>query len=74
MDHRALIRRITEYFLALLVISFVSYRPPVDLKTMSGIESIKPNGNKEIVLNFITPHQKWGIHSTLQQPAPDAWP
>jgi nitrate reductase alpha subunit len=43
---------------------FVSYRPPVDLKTMSGIESIKPNGNKEIVLNFITPHQKWGIHST----------
>ena len=24
----------------------------------------RPNGNKEIVLNFITPHQKWGIHST----------
>ena len=24
----------------------------------------KPNGNKEISLNFITPHQKWGIHST----------
>ncbi len=24
----------------------------------------KPNGNKEIVLNWITPHQKWGIHST----------
>ena len=24
----------------------------------------KPNGNPEIVLNFITPHQKWGIHST----------
>jgi nitrate reductase alpha subunit len=24
----------------------------------------KPNGNKEIALNFITPHQKWGIHST----------
>ena len=22
------------------------------------------NGNPEIVLNFITPHQKWGIHST----------
>jgi nitrate reductase alpha subunit len=22
------------------------------------------NGNGEIVLNFITPHQKWGIHST----------
>ena len=24
----------------------------------------QPNGNPEIVLNFITPHQKWGIHST----------
>jgi nitrate reductase alpha subunit len=24
----------------------------------------KPNGNPQIVLNFITPHQKWGIHST----------
>ena len=24
----------------------------------------KPNGHQEIVLNWITPHQKWGIHST----------
>ncbi len=24
----------------------------------------KPNGNPELVLNWITPHQKWGIHST----------
>ena len=43
---------------------FGSYRPPVDLKTTAGIHNIKPNGNKEIQLNFITPHQKWGIHST----------
>ncbi|MCY4756309.1 nitrate reductase subunit alpha [Pelomonas aquatica] len=43
---------------------FTSYRPPVDLKATGGIEGIKPNGNPEIVLNFITPHQKWGIHST----------
>jgi nitrate reductase alpha subunit len=43
---------------------FGSYRPPVDLKTTNGIHNIKPNGNKEIQLNFITPHQKWGIHST----------
>jgi len=43
---------------------FTSYRPPVDLKTTEGIHGIKPNGNKEILLNFITPHQKWGIHST----------
>ncbi len=43
---------------------FGSYRPPVDLKTTAEIHNIKPNGNKEIQLNFITPHQKWGIHST----------
>ena len=28
------------------------------------MKTIRPNGNKEIALNFITPHQKWGIHST----------
>jgi nitrate reductase / nitrite oxidoreductase, alpha subunit len=43
---------------------FSSYRPPVDLKTTAGIHGVKPNGQPEIVLNFITPHQKWGIHST----------
>jgi nitrate reductase alpha subunit len=43
---------------------FSTYRPPVDLKTTGEIQNIKPNGNREIVLNFITPHQKWGIHST----------
>ncbi len=43
---------------------FSSYRPPVDLKTTSDLHNIKPNGNPEILLNFITPHQKWGIHST----------
>ncbi len=43
---------------------FVTWKPPVDLKTIPGMQGRKPNGNKEIVLNFITPHQKWGIHST----------
>jgi nitrate reductase alpha subunit len=43
---------------------FSSYRPPVDLKAVVGMKDRKPNGNKEISLNFITPHQKWGIHST----------
>ncbi len=41
-----------------------TYRPPVDMKTVEPIIGKKPNGNKEVVLNFITPHQKWGIHST----------
>jgi nitrate reductase alpha subunit len=40
------------------------YRPPVDTKTIEPIINKKSNGNDQIVLNFITPHQKWGIHST----------
>ncbi|MFP4002600.1 MAG: nitrate reductase subunit alpha [Alphaproteobacteria bacterium] len=40
------------------------YRPPVDTKTIAPIINERSNGNKQIVLNFITPHQKWGIHST----------
>ncbi|UCH49792.1 MAG: nitrate reductase subunit alpha [Betaproteobacteria bacterium] len=40
------------------------YRPPVDLKTIVPVQGNKSNGNPEVVLNFITPHQKWGIHST----------
>ena len=40
------------------------YKPPVDLKTIAPIQGQKSNGNPEVVLNFITPHQKWGIHST----------
>ncbi|MGE5094575.1 MAG: nitrate reductase subunit alpha [Betaproteobacteria bacterium] len=42
----------------------VTYRPPVDLKTTAEIHNRKGNGHPEILLNFITPHQKWGIHST----------
>ena len=43
---------------------FSSYRPPADLKATRGMAGKKPNGHPEIALNFITPHQKWGIHST----------
>ena len=43
---------------------FSTYRPPVDLKATADLHNIRSNGNKEVLLNFITPHQKWGIHST----------
>ena len=43
---------------------FCVYRPPIDTKTVRPVIDRKPNGNKTVVLNFITPHQKWGIHST----------
>jgi nitrate reductase alpha subunit len=41
-----------------------TWKPPVDTKTVNRIKGSVENGNTEIVLNFITPHQKWGIHST----------
>ncbi|MEE3623968.1 nitrate reductase subunit alpha [Nitrospirillum sp. BR 11752] len=43
---------------------FVTWKPPVDLKTIPAVKGLRPNGHKELVLNFLTPHQKWGIHST----------
>ncbi|HNN87163.1 MAG TPA: nitrate reductase subunit alpha, partial [Pseudomonadales bacterium] len=43
---------------------FMQYRPPVDTKTIAPLLNKRSNGNKEMVLNWITPHQKWGIHST----------
>lgn len=41
-----------------------AYKPPINLKTVAPVLNKRQNGNKEIVLNWITPHQKWGIHST----------
>ncbi len=58
------------------------YRPPVDLRAHQSMLGAKPNGNKEVALNFITPHQKWGIHSvytdnlimlTLSRGGPIVW-
>ena len=43
---------------------FAVYRPPVDTRTVGEMLGKRSNGETEIVLNFITPHQKWGIHST----------
>jgi nitrate reductase alpha subunit len=40
------------------------YKPAINTKTTAAMLGAKPNGNKEIALNWITPHQKWGIHST----------
>ena len=44
---------------------FCQYRPPVDLKTITReVNHDARDGQPHVVLNFITPHQKWGIHST----------
>jgi nitrate reductase alpha subunit len=40
------------------------YRPPIDTKTVAPMRERFGDGRPSVVLNFITPHQKWGIHST----------
>ncbi len=45
----------------------VAYRPPIDTRSVSEMREIPPNGFPEKALNFLTPHQKWGIHSTYSE-------
>ena len=43
---------------------FTLYKPPIDTHTVTPVIDRHDNSNAQLVLNFITPHQKWGIHST----------
>ncbi|MBB5214883.1 nitrate reductase subunit alpha [Parapusillimonas granuli] len=43
---------------------FCVYKPAIDTKTVKPMLGKHSNGEHELVLNWITPHQKWGIHST----------
>ncbi|HDC2642408.1 TPA: nitrate reductase subunit alpha [Salmonella enterica] len=38
-----------------------------DTRSVSEMREIPPNGFPEKALNFLTPHQKWGIHSTYSE-------
>lgn len=44
--------------------SLSSYKPPIDTKTIQAALERSSNDSPYVLLNFITPHQKWGIHST----------
>ncbi|CAK9885798.1 MAG: Respiratory nitrate reductase 1 alpha chain [Candidatus Erwinia impunctatus] len=44
--------------------SLLVYRPPIDTRSVAPVLNCTPNGHPEKALNFLTPHQKWGIHST----------
>ncbi len=39
------------------------YKPPLDTRAMGSTAGIRESG-KYIVLNYLTPHSKWSIHST----------
>ncbi len=44
--------------------ALVSYRPPINTRTVQNMLDKHGGESPTILLNFITPHQKWGIHST----------
>lgn len=44
--------------------SLCVYKSPIDTKTIKPFLETQGEDNNHLVLNFITPHQKWGIHST----------
>jgi nitrate reductase alpha subunit len=44
--------------------ALVSYRPPINTRTVKNMLDKHGKESPTILLNFITPHQKWGIHST----------
>ncbi|MCG6981249.1 MAG: nitrate reductase subunit alpha [Deltaproteobacteria bacterium] len=39
------------------------FRPPLDMQALGSTE-IGRSDSKEIILNYLTPHSKWSIHST----------
>jgi nitrate reductase alpha subunit len=41
-----------------------TYKPPINTKTIAPIIDDNNDNRPQVVLNWITPHQKWGIHST----------
>jgi len=47
--------------------AFCVYKPPISTKTIAPVINEYGKGQKQVVLNWITPHQKWGIHSTYSE-------
>ena len=46
---------------------FCVYKPPINTKTIAPVIDKYKKGRDQVVLNWITPHQKWGIHSTYSE-------
>jgi nitrate reductase alpha subunit len=45
--------------------SLAVYRPPIDTKAIPDVLPGAGDGSDALVLSFLTPHQKWGIHSSF---------
>ncbi len=43
-----------------------TYRPPLDMHRLFGEPEVGPDGTKQVVVRYLTPHSKWSIHSEYQ--------
>ncbi|MEV7416240.1 molybdopterin dinucleotide binding domain-containing protein, partial [Streptomyces sp. NPDC089919] len=42
------------------------YRPPLDMHRLFGEPVLGPDGDREVTVRYLTPHNKWSIHSEYQ--------
>ncbi|WP_129843690.1 nitrate reductase subunit alpha [Streptomyces sp. RFCAC02] len=42
------------------------YRPPLDMHRLFGEPALGPTGTREVTVRYLTPHNKWSIHSEYQ--------
>ncbi|MDG4861254.1 nitrate reductase subunit alpha, partial [Streptomyces sp. T-3] len=42
------------------------YRPPLDMNKLFGEPVLGPDGEKQVTVRYLTPHNKWSIHSEYQ--------
>ncbi len=42
------------------------YRPPLDLHRLLGEPRLGPDGDAQVTVRYLTPHNKWSIHSEYQ--------
>ena len=47
--------------------ALATYRPPLDTLALADLRDPKLRGPGTLVLNFLTPHQKWSIHSSFTE-------
>ncbi|GAB2815490.1 nitrate reductase subunit alpha [Streptomyces daliensis] len=42
------------------------YRPPLDMNRLFGEPELGPDGEAQVTVRYLTPHNKWSIHSEYQ--------
>ncbi|WP_328500916.1 molybdopterin-dependent oxidoreductase [Streptomyces sp. NBC_00457] len=42
------------------------YRPPLDMNRLVGEPRVGPDGQREVTVRYLTPHDKWSLHSEYQ--------